>query len=206
MPSLVTSSGSQQSVSGSSRSPLHIFCLVLVTLVTATYLAWRPFNSPTPSFDIHAAIDIHHVQPGLSNTHHTHSTGPFDWPLTQEYQSCILRESPLLHQQEEDEDSVMASPVSAPMRVLYVTAHPDDEAMFFVPSITSMTSTDACEVHLLCLSTGNYDGLGDIRKAELMRRRSTRLECRRCFPSGRRLCGLNRRQCGEYAELGTTLF
>ncbi|XP_074642785.1 N-acetylglucosaminyl-phosphatidylinositol de-N-acetylase-like isoform X2 [Tubulanus polymorphus] len=49
---------------------------------------------------------------------------------------------------------------------MFVTAHPDDECMFFTPSILSMI---ACghSVYLLCLSTGDYYGEGEKRKEEL---------------------------------------
>jgi hypothetical protein len=49
--------------------------------------------------------------------------------------------------------------------ILYVIAHPDDEAMFFVPSIVQLRKTN--ELYLLCLSNGNFDGLGKIREKEL---------------------------------------
>jgi N-acetylglucosaminylphosphatidylinositol deacetylase len=49
--------------------------------------------------------------------------------------------------------------------ILYVIAHPDDEAMFFVPSILELRRTN--NLHLLCLSNGNADGLGKIREKEL---------------------------------------
>eukprot|EP01084_Bolivina_argentea_P315297 546210_1 len=52
--------------------------------------------------------------------------------------------------------------------VCVVTAHPDDEAMFFVPTITALKRM-GCRLHLLCLSTGDCCGLGDVRKAELRR-------------------------------------
>jgi len=48
---------------------------------------------------------------------------------------------------------------------LYVIAHPDDEAMFFVPSIMYLKKTN--NLYLLCLSNGNFDGLGKIREKEL---------------------------------------
>mmetsp|Transcript_15133 Transcript_15133/g.22323 ORF Transcript_15133/g.22323 Transcript_15133/m.22323 type:complete len:303 (-) Transcript_15133:153-1061(-) len=57
---------------------------------------------------------------------------------------------------------------------LLVTAHPDDEAMFFYPTIHHILQTTTCttshksNVHLMCLSTGNYDKLGTIRSKELM--------------------------------------
>ena len=54
-------------------------------------------------------------------------------------------------------------------RVLFITAHPDDESMFFGPTIRYFTSVteDINKVFLLCLSNGNYDGLGEARAAEL---------------------------------------
>ncbi|KAI8885177.1 LmbE-like protein [Backusella circina FSU 941] len=51
-------------------------------------------------------------------------------------------------------------------QVLILTAHPDDECMFFGPTITSLLHSKS-RLHLLCLSTGNADGLGDVRKREL---------------------------------------
>jgi N-acetylglucosaminylphosphatidylinositol deacetylase len=47
-----------------------------------------------------------------------------------------------------------------------VLAHPDDESMFFTPAITQLLRT-AASLHLLCLSTGNYDGLGSQRSREV---------------------------------------
>ncbi|KAG7448740.1 LmbE-like protein [Guyanagaster necrorhizus] len=49
---------------------------------------------------------------------------------------------------------------------LFLTAHPDDECMFFAPTIISLLPH--VQVHVLSLSTGNADGLGDIRRTELM--------------------------------------
>lgn len=39
-------------------------------------------------------------------------------------------------------------------RVIFITAHPDDECMFFAPTILSFTSSGQNDVFLLCLSTG----------------------------------------------------
>lgn len=50
--------------------------------------------------------------------------------------------------------------------VLLVIAHPDDESMFFSPTINHLTSRGH-NVRILCLSTGNADGIGDVRKEEL---------------------------------------
>ncbi|ETO84620.1 hypothetical protein F444_01494 [Phytophthora nicotianae P1976] len=57
-------------------------------------------------------------------------------------------------------------------RALIVTAHPDDESMFFLPLVHSLQqqteySKDVWKINLLCLSRGNFDGLGDVRVKEL---------------------------------------
>ena len=44
-------------------------------------------------------------------------------------------------------------------------AHPDDEAMFFVPSIENLRGSN--NLYLLCLSSGDFNGLGRIREKEL---------------------------------------
>ncbi|KAK9715352.1 hypothetical protein RND81_06G159300 [Saponaria officinalis] len=49
---------------------------------------------------------------------------------------------------------------------LLVIAHPDDESMFFTPTINYLTSRGH-DIHVICLSTGNADGIGKIRKDEL---------------------------------------
>jgi len=48
--------------------------------------------------------------------------------------------------------------------LLLITAHPDDESMFFIPSIRAYESSN---IYLLCLSNGNVNGLGHIRAREL---------------------------------------
>uniref|UniRef100_A0A3Q4AMF7 N-acetylglucosaminylphosphatidylinositol deacetylase n=1 Tax=Mola mola TaxID=94237 RepID=A0A3Q4AMF7_MOLML len=55
----------------------------------------------------------------------------------------------------------------ADIRVLIVTAHPDDECMFFAPTIIQLVELHA-SVHLLCLSQGNYYNKGAQRKQELL--------------------------------------
>ena len=53
-------------------------------------------------------------------------------------------------------------------RILLLTAHPDDEVMFFAPTILALTEPDAGNhLKILCLSRGNQVGLGDIRETEL---------------------------------------
>ncbi|KAK7269235.1 hypothetical protein RIF29_21953 [Crotalaria pallida] len=50
--------------------------------------------------------------------------------------------------------------------VLLVIAHPDDESMFFTPTINFLISRGH-NVQILCLSIGDADGKGNIRKQEL---------------------------------------
>ncbi|KAH8113798.1 LmbE-like protein [Phellopilus nigrolimitatus] len=69
-------------------------------------------------------------------------------------------------------------------RVLLLTAHPDDECMFFAPTLLALTrgretektktvsafkSERRSDVYSLCLSSGDADGLGELRKLELER-------------------------------------
>jgi N-acetylglucosaminylphosphatidylinositol deacetylase len=49
-------------------------------------------------------------------------------------------------------------------RIMIVTAHPDDEVMFFTPFINYFKHFD---ISLLCLSNGNAEGLGKVREKEL---------------------------------------
>jgi N-acetylglucosaminylphosphatidylinositol deacetylase len=49
-------------------------------------------------------------------------------------------------------------------KTLLCIAHPDDEVMFFLPSLKNAKFGTWA---LLCFSTGNYDGLGSIRVKEL---------------------------------------
>lgn len=54
-------------------------------------------------------------------------------------------------------------------KVLIVIAHPDDECMFFAPTLINLCKSEksSSEVHLLCLSSGNYYNQGKLRKLEL---------------------------------------
>lgn len=47
------------------------------------------------------------------------------------------------------------SSLKIPGRVLLIIAHPDDECMFFSPTILTLTRTAPHNVYLLCLSEGN---------------------------------------------------
>lgn len=52
-------------------------------------------------------------------------------------------------------------------RILFVIAHPDDECMFFGPTILYFTRKEDCAVYILCLSTGRNYGMGMTRRQEL---------------------------------------
>ncbi|WVQ85689.1 hypothetical protein IAT38_007855 [Cryptococcus sp. DSM 104549] len=52
-------------------------------------------------------------------------------------------------------------------KALLLTAHPDDEVMFFGPTVLGLVKA-GWDVSGLCLSTGDSDGLGQVRKAELI--------------------------------------
>lgn len=55
-------------------------------------------------------------------------------------------------------------------RICLLIAHPDDEAMFFAPAVLALTRPETGNhVKILCLSTGNADGLGETRKKELVK-------------------------------------
>ena len=49
--------------------------------------------------------------------------------------------------------------------VLLIIAHPDDEIMFWSPTLKKLLALNI-KVKVLCLSNGNYNGIGDIRTEE----------------------------------------
>ena len=54
-------------------------------------------------------------------------------------------------------------------KLMVVTAHPDDEVMFFAPSIFSLVEMYGKEnIYLLCFSNGNYYGEGKTREKEMV--------------------------------------
>ncbi|XP_042298444.1 N-acetylglucosaminyl-phosphatidylinositol de-N-acetylase [Sceloporus undulatus] len=61
-------------------------------------------------------------------------------------------------------DGPEAAMTSSP-RVLFVTAHPDDEAMFFAPALLRLAQA---QLWLFCASSGNYYSQGEVRKTELL--------------------------------------
>ena len=62
--------------------------------------------------------------------------------------------------------STEVAAAAASSRIGLVIAHPDDECMFFTPILTHLV-VSGWQVHLLCLSSGNADGLDRIRTKEL---------------------------------------
>ena len=60
------------------------------------------------------------------------------------------------------------SPFKLTDRVLIITAHPDDECMFFGPTILHLKMRNI-PVKIICLSSGNYDGLGQTRIKEFLK-------------------------------------
>ncbi|KAF3765220.1 LmbE-like protein, partial [Cryphonectria parasitica EP155] len=55
-------------------------------------------------------------------------------------------------------------------RICLLIAHPDDEAMFFAPTVLALTRPElGNHVKILCLSSGDAEGLGDTRKKELVK-------------------------------------
>ncbi|OTA76652.1 hypothetical protein M434DRAFT_402480 [Hypoxylon sp. CO27-5] len=64
----------------------------------------------------------------------------------------------------------MRLPTLRNKRICLLIAHPDDEAMFFAPTVLALTHPDnGNHVKILCLSSGNADGLGETRKKELVK-------------------------------------
>ncbi|RUS28283.1 hypothetical protein BC938DRAFT_482074 [Jimgerdemannia flammicorona] len=65
---------------------------------------------------------------------------------------------------------VPTTPPITNSRILLLTAHPDDECMFFGPTLLKLAEKEVRnEIWGLCLSTGNFDGIGHIRKYELIK-------------------------------------
>ena len=50
---------------------------------------------------------------------------------------------------------------------LIITAHPDDECMFFAPTILSISKSQPQSIFVVCLSNGNFYGSGVQRESEL---------------------------------------
>ena len=61
---------------------------------------------------------------------------------------------------------IKCKPFQNARRILLITAHPDDESMFFGPVIMKLKQ-ERSQIYLLCLSTGDAYNLGAKRKQEL---------------------------------------
>ena len=59
-----------------------------------------------------------------------------------------------------------ALPSSSSLYIL-VIAHPDDECMFFLPTLRHFIHQQNAQVWVVCLSNGNYNGTGTLREVEL---------------------------------------
>ncbi|CAI5438396.1 unnamed protein product [Caenorhabditis angaria] len=57
-------------------------------------------------------------------------------------------------------------PLSSSNRILLIIAHPDDETMFFSPTIRALVNAGH-RIFVLCISNGNFYGKGKIRSREL---------------------------------------
>ncbi|KAI9063770.1 LmbE-like protein [Trametes sanguinea] len=68
-----------------------------------------------------------------------------------------------------DLDVLARTSADGPANILLLTAHPDDECMFFAPTILALLDKTDARLHSLCLSVGNADGLGEVRRHELAR-------------------------------------
>ncbi|CDI86673.1 N-acetylglucosaminylphosphatidylinositol deacetylase, putative [Eimeria praecox] len=87
---------------------------------------------------------------------------------TREPQKCDEQKEQQQEGHEHEEECCCSDEEEEKIGVLFVTAHPDDECMFFAPSLSLFASKkERFEVFLLCLSTGDYEGLGAERTAEL---------------------------------------
>lgn len=63
-----------------------------------------------------------------------------------------------------------ATNITNASRVLLLTAHPDDECLFFAPTVLALQEDPSHpEIYSLTMSVGNADGLGETRKEELSR-------------------------------------
>ncbi|KAK8241676.1 putative deacetylase LmbE-like domain-containing protein [Phyllosticta capitalensis] len=55
-------------------------------------------------------------------------------------------------------------------KICLLIAHPDDEAIFFAPTVQALAKPElGNHIKILCLSSGDADGLGETRKKELVK-------------------------------------
>jgi N-acetylglucosaminylphosphatidylinositol deacetylase len=59
---------------------------------------------------------------------------------------------------------------SVDLVIVLIIAHPDDESMFFLPTVVSIRkSLPEAKLWIMCLTRGNYDDLGSVRCQELQK-------------------------------------
>lgn len=81
-----------------------------------------------------------------------------------------LRSRPRLAGQAAAAQECPNSEDSADLVFILVIAHPDDESMFFLPTLVSIRkSLPEAKLWIMCLTRGNYDDLGSIRCRELQK-------------------------------------
>ncbi|PHJ20719.1 n-acetylglucosaminylphosphatidylinositol deacetylase [Cystoisospora suis] len=72
--------------------------------------------------------------------------------------------------EDEEEEGREEKDAEGFVRIALLTAHPDDEVMFFSPLLSLLRQfSKTFQVYVLCLSTGNAYGLGRLREQELYR-------------------------------------
>ncbi|XP_054749417.1 N-acetylglucosaminyl-phosphatidylinositol de-N-acetylase-like [Lytechinus pictus] len=84
------------------------------------------------------------------------------------YLIAVYRRGKLREEDNERLGRSRASIAEKSRTVLLVISHPDDECMFFSPSILALNSSLHTSVHILCLSNGDYYGQGELRGKELI--------------------------------------
>lgn len=62
---------------------------------------------------------------------------------------------------------IRLKPLFFKKKILFLIAHPDDEVMFFGPTILRLVKDN--EIFLVCLSNGNAEGIGKVREKELLK-------------------------------------
>jgi N-acetylglucosaminylphosphatidylinositol deacetylase len=78
---------------------------------------------------------------------------------------CILFYIVYFKKIERQQENEIENFLNKKKNIALIIAHPDDESMFFTPFITSFSSYS--NIHLLCLSSGDFDGIGSTRMKEL---------------------------------------
>ena len=70
----------------------------------------------------------------------------------------LLRAAPTSH------DSFYSQSQLSATKIMLVIAHPDDEVMFFSPLLNlAARNKESLNISILCLSNGNFEGLGSTR-------------------------------------------